>query len=333
MLDFKELPTDGVLFEQLIREMLLRSGFEVHWTGVGPDGGKDLIATETVNGLLRPFARKWLVSCKHKAHGGASVVRADVEGIVDDCARVGAEGFLLACSTQPASSVVSKLEELQARGSLQTLFWDAIEIERRLDVPELFPLMHQFLPASAQARPWRIHNTNSPSFWAANFRDYFLYMGSRIANAFPDLDEVVAIADRLESIPLPGDDFGRHQLRLRAVYFDDKHEQFSVFADYLYPSGDVAKVLSPEALNRVLRSGMGLHSDDDGMWYLTDWDIRYQAVNPYSDRFHADAKQFYEPWMSNFRHGSTRDGWINEIEAPLDEFALPVSRGPRRRSP
>jgi hypothetical protein len=73
MLNFKELPVDGVAFEQLIRELLLRSEFEVHWTGVGPDGGRDLVVTEKAAGQLAPFQRKWLVSCKHHAHSGTSV--------------------------------------------------------------------------------------------------------------------------------------------------------------------------------------------------------------------------------------------------------------------
>ncbi len=30
----RSLPSDGIQFEQLVREMLIRSGFEVHWTGV-----------------------------------------------------------------------------------------------------------------------------------------------------------------------------------------------------------------------------------------------------------------------------------------------------------
>lgn len=61
MLDFKELNKDGSHFEQLVREILLRSGFEVHWTGVGPDQGRDLVAIEHADGTLKPFARKWLV--------------------------------------------------------------------------------------------------------------------------------------------------------------------------------------------------------------------------------------------------------------------------------
>ena len=68
MLNFKELPSDGIKFEQLIRELFMRSEFEVHWTGVGPNGGRDLVLTEKVAGPLAPFERKWLVSCKHFAH-------------------------------------------------------------------------------------------------------------------------------------------------------------------------------------------------------------------------------------------------------------------------
>jgi HJR/Mrr/RecB family endonuclease len=52
MLDFTELLPDGIRFEQLVRELCLRSGFEVHWTGVGPDGGRDLILIEKAAGAL-----------------------------------------------------------------------------------------------------------------------------------------------------------------------------------------------------------------------------------------------------------------------------------------
>ena len=109
MIDFTELPADGVRFEQLIRELLIRSGLEVHWTGVGPDGGRDLVATENCQGRLAPFERKWLVSCKN-ATSGKSVGLDDVNGISDACAAVDASGFLLACSTQPSSTAVRRLK-------------------------------------------------------------------------------------------------------------------------------------------------------------------------------------------------------------------------------
>ncbi|SPU44580.1 Uncharacterised protein [Brevundimonas diminuta] len=330
MLNYTELPADGILLEQLVREMLIRTGFGVHWTGVGPDGGRDMVATETALGVLAPFSRKWLVSCKHKAHGGGSVGIEDVRDITDACAAVDASGFLLVCSTQPSASVVRRLEEVEGVGRLKTRFWDGIEIERRLDVPELFPLRHRFFPKSAAASSWRIYNTGSPSFWAANYNDYFLYLSSRIAHAFPALSKVEQIAARLDSIELPGMNWTRHILRLRGVYYDDKHEQFSIFVDYLYPKSGIADVVTPKALNAVLETGMGLQHNELGMAYLAHWDVRYVEADPGSDRFHEDAKHYYEPYMDNFRHGMTRDGWLDEIDAPQE---IEAYSAPSRLSP
>jgi predicted transcriptional regulator len=55
MLDFTELPADGINFEQLIREILLRSEFEVHWTGTGPDGRSRLEKLAKSTGRSRSF--------------------------------------------------------------------------------------------------------------------------------------------------------------------------------------------------------------------------------------------------------------------------------------
>jgi hypothetical protein len=52
MLNFKELPVDGNLFEQLIREVLLSKGFRVFWSGKGTDSGKDLIAFENYTSIF-----------------------------------------------------------------------------------------------------------------------------------------------------------------------------------------------------------------------------------------------------------------------------------------
>lgn len=306
MLDYTELPADGVRFEQLVREILVRSGFEVHWTGVGPDGGRDLVATEKVGGLFAPFSRKWLVSCKHKAHGGASVGVEDISDIVDACAAVDATGFLLACSTQPSSSVVRRLEELERSGNLLTLFWDGIEIERRLDVPDLFPLCHRFFPVSTGANPWRIYGTATPSLWAANYNDYFLYLSSRVAHSFPPLSLVERIAERLRSAKLPGEDWTRHLLRLRAVYFDNKHEHFTIYVDYLHPGNAASAPMSRKELDQLLQNGRGLHQEIEGESYQAHWDVLYLEESMASERFHEDAKQYYEPYMRDFQVGSSR---------------------------
>src|SRR5688572_14503265 len=114
MINFGELPSDGIKFEQLIRELLVRSGFETHWTGAGPDGGRDLVVVEKAEGALAPFRRKWLISCKHYVKSGRSVGIDEVRDITDACEAVGATAFLLACSTQPTAALVRRFEEIDA---------------------------------------------------------------------------------------------------------------------------------------------------------------------------------------------------------------------------
>jgi hypothetical protein len=93
--------------------------------------------------------------------------RANLPLISDACAAVDAKGFLLACSTQPSSTVVRRLEEIEKDRNIVTRYWDSIEIEKRLDAPSTFPLISIFLPKGSAAMPWKIYNSTRPSFWAA----------------------------------------------------------------------------------------------------------------------------------------------------------------------
>ena len=43
MLDFSEISTDGTQFELLLREILFSLDYHVIWSGVGADGGRDLL--------------------------------------------------------------------------------------------------------------------------------------------------------------------------------------------------------------------------------------------------------------------------------------------------
>src|SRR5262249_35303394 len=126
---------------------------------------------------------------------------------------------------------------------------------------------------------------------------------------FPKLRDVEESVTRLESVQLFKDkDWNKHYLRPRAVYFDDKHEQYKVFADYLYPHGKENETLTPQQIAAVLRDGEGLSSDDRPMGKLTFWDIKYVSTNQNSDHFHLDHKEYYEAHMDNFRIGFSRGG-------------------------
>lgn len=311
MIDFTELPADGVKFEQLIREILVRSDFDVHWTGVGPDGGRDLVLIERADGPLAPFSRNWLVSCKHYATGNRcrSVGVDDVANIVDSCAAVDAQGYLLACSTQPSSAVIRRFSEIEKGKGILTRYWDGIEIEKRLYTPQAFPLISIFFPKCSEKIGWQVYATHeSPSFWAANFKDYFVYLASRYAHTFPSLVIVEQLITWIEKckllLPAGSHWWNDHVLRPRAVYLDDRNSNLYVYLDYIFPSGGEKVVVSRSSLLEQIRA---LRPDEFCYNEPLRWDIRYVECNFLSDRYHPDSKMFYEPYLHHFKGGSERE--------------------------
>ena len=252
MIDFKELPDDGVLFEQFVREMYIREGYEVHWTGVGSDGGRDLVLTEKLVGPLSTRERKWLVSCKHRAHSGLSVGVKEVGDFSADCNAIDAEGFILVCSTQPTSGTIKRLEETGSSKHILTKYEDAISLEKRLMHPNTFNLINQFFPKSAKSFDWQIYNAYSPSFWCAHFRGYFFYMSSRDATTFPDLIDIENIIKVMESVKLT-DTESYQFLRFRSIYYDNKHCTYIAFIDYMV-NRDVKRIdiLTPGRIRKML---------------------------------------------------------------------------------
>jgi hypothetical protein len=314
MIDYCELPDDGVRFEQFVRELLIREDFEVRWTGVGPDGGRDLLLTERIVGPLAPLERTWIVSCKHFAHSKRSVGANDLDrSIIDTCKAVGATGFLLACSTQVSSGLTTRFREIEQSNGIVCRAWDGVEIEKRLMQPRAFSLTSIFFPKTAASIPWSVYNAGSPSFWCGSHGGHFFYMSSRVPAGVPTLPDMERIVQMLNAIPLaPANDLGeRERLRLRAVYFDNKNENYLVFADYLVPvahpsRGGGVLVQSHDAgsLLKQLNDGYGLYEGA----YRTNWDIMRVKVFQLSDRFDQDDKTHYTAFMSNFESGSPREG-------------------------
>jgi len=99
-LDFKEigLPQTASCadqFELFAREFLEYKGFKViEGPDRGADGGRDSIVTERRIGPGGETTVRWLVSCKHKAHGGASVSPSDEPNIRDRLETRECDGFI-----------------------------------------------------------------------------------------------------------------------------------------------------------------------------------------------------------------------------------------------
>jgi hypothetical protein len=251
------------------------------------------------------------VQCKHFAHSGKSIGREQIGSVIDDCKQAGTIGYLLVCSTQPSSSLVTKLGEIAANptNGLVTQIWDGVDLEKRLSEPRSFSLGHLFFPASFAATPWKLYNRGAPNRWAAHYRTYFLHLNSRISGSYPDLGECEVIISRLESIKPTGE---HEAIRPRAIYFDDKHGHFTVYLDYLVPH-KADPSLTPADFNSVLHDGQGLHCDDDSMWYLTHWDVRLRRIFPFSAHFHLDHYTYYERDDGNFQVGGTRGDTVEEL--------------------
>jgi hypothetical protein len=325
MIDFKELPEDGVKFEQLIREILVLEGFETQWTGVGQDGGRDLIVNEKLKGELSTYERKWLISCKHTANSGKSIGREQAGNISEDCRAIGAQGYILVCSTQPTSSLVDRLNEIEKNQNIITKFWDSIEIEKRLTKPNTFGLIHTFFPQSSKNYQWKIYNAFSPSLWAANYKNYFLYLSCRHSNKYPDLESVEIIARLIEEVPIYIDDeWNSHYLRLRAVYYDDKHCTHIGYVDYIYPTNSKNKLINPSELENILNNLFT--NEDHKKMNQPSWDVLYLEESTGSDSFQLDHKRFYENHIDEFETGGTRKNFLHDMAYQYEQIKLLKSK-------
>jgi hypothetical protein len=169
------------------------------------------MVVEKLSGRLADSTRTWLVQCKHYAHSGKTVGRNDIASLIDDCKQAGATGYLLACSTMPSAGLVTKLAELSAQpqNDLVARSWDHVEIERRR--------------------------------WTANYGASFVILACRVGGEPPSLQDCSLVIDSLFGIIKKREDrewWDQEDVRPRLIYWDDKHGQLRVYADYLVPDAD-----------------------------------------------------------------------------------------------
>lgn len=136
VLDFKEIPKahEGGgkqdTFELLARDFFKALGYRIDSApSRGADDGKDLILTEVRKGIAGDTEIRWLVSCKHKAHSGASVSKYDEPEINDAMKMHKCSGFIGFYSTIPSSALIRKVENMEG---IQYQFFDSAVIESTL---------------------------------------------------------------------------------------------------------------------------------------------------------------------------------------------------------
>lgn len=210
-----------------------------------------------------------------------------------------ATGYLLACSTQPSSGVVQRLEAITTNASnpITALYWDATIIERLLSTPRHWSIAQRFLPKSAGS--WRIYATDRPNDFVAHYKEYVIHLTNRVGSQAEHHLKSVKIGIReLEAVSLPSD----HLLRPRALFRDDKNGvSYHWYIDYMHPVGTRPEYSEAEILTK-LNDGWAL---DDGQMHT--WDVKFVQYFPMSDHYDRDHYQYYVQYLPNFLGGAPRE--------------------------
>ncbi|MBN9256746.1 MULTISPECIES: restriction endonuclease [unclassified Mesorhizobium] len=306
MLNFQELPKDGILFELLIREILFTLGYHVTWSGVGPDGGRDLICHEDSGSIFGKVTTKWLIQCKHFANSGRAVGVNDIDSILDSCKQHSASGYCLISSTSVSSALIGRLEALSTP-ELRTGYWDATHVERLLSTPQNWAIAQRFMPVSAAESSWNISNTTEPNRFVANYKGYHFGLSNRIgSSARMHFGSIERRIEEMESIKLKDN----HFLRIRAIWYNDKSNEYIYYIDYMFPNREETEYSSKD-IEKSLGDGWAL---DDGQIY--GFDVRKVMYLTASDHYDKDHYDYYVPYMGSFLVGDRRvksgDEWTRE---------------------
>lgn len=162
-LDFGEI-ADWRQFENLItayfREVEKEKNIvdiQVDPSGVGPDGGRDILITFEMTDSIVPFTRKWVVQCKFydRVISKADLVTINIPSLIHE---YGADGYLLICKGDVSSTVTGMFENLrrECRLGYSYMIWTGDQLKNMLRVkvslfPAYFPEYHEFLQSKETA--------------------------------------------------------------------------------------------------------------------------------------------------------------------------------------
>lgn len=150
MIDYKEISDEGEIWELFARDFLQEIGFYVESSvDRGPDGKKDLIISENLQGNLGTYKFKWLVSCKHFANSGKSVQEKDEINISERIDSFNCDGFIGFYSTVPSSGLNTRLTQLKENGKIKDYrVFDYKTIDNYLLTVGYSKLLMQYFPIS-----------------------------------------------------------------------------------------------------------------------------------------------------------------------------------------
>jgi hypothetical protein len=212
-LDFTEIApaTSGPgrdTFELFARDVLHFLGFNVlEGPDRGADGGRDLLVEERRTGVGGETRVRWLVSCKHKAHSGASVTPADEPDVQDRLNAHQCTAFLGFYSTVPSAGLSGKLSGAAAKFEHQ--LYDPERVERSLlGSAEGVRLAKRYFPRSVAS--WQLTRRDPAKIFADNVDLKCDYCGKSLLS--PEPHGIIALWH-------PYDDTDDRRDRTEHIYF------------------------------------------------------------------------------------------------------------------
>lgn len=155
MIDYSQI-VDGETWELFARDLLRELGFYIESSpSRGTDGGKDLLAKESIKGKIGSYDFTWLVSCKHFSVSGKSVSETHEPNLLERIKSFNADGFIGFYSTIASSGLSDRLEALKKNGGIIDFqIFDRKIIENHLlRVGYSFLLMRYFPKSYKKLRP------------------------------------------------------------------------------------------------------------------------------------------------------------------------------------
>lgn len=118
-ISFEEI-TNGDHFEDLVAEYFRDlkcnsdnsiSSVEVLQSGIGPDGGRDILVEFEFSDDIKIFKRKWVIQCKfHETNISPETIQTiNIPGLIHSYR---ASGYLLICKKSPTSGTTQFFERL-----------------------------------------------------------------------------------------------------------------------------------------------------------------------------------------------------------------------------
>jgi len=165
-LSFEEIK-DGDHFEDLVAAYFEElkndkenniSSVKIDQSGVGPDGGRDILIEFEIYDEIKVFNRKWVIQCKfHDENIAPSKInQINIPTLIHS---YNASGYLLVCRKRPTSGLTDLFERLNrdCKNSYSYEFWSGNQFIKKLRLMDslhqtFFPEYFQFLISKSEIK-------------------------------------------------------------------------------------------------------------------------------------------------------------------------------------